>query len=54
MTVHKLEDRQRLFSFLQENMGFFTGAGNCSVAAFLYSAILTRNRYSGRTVVEII
>ena len=30
--------------FLQENSGFFTGTGNSSVAAFLYSAILTRKQ----------
>ena len=30
--------------FLQENSGFFTGTGNSSVAAFLYSAILTREQ----------
>jgi hypothetical protein len=40
--VHRLHERARLFAFLQENGGFFSGAGNSSAAAFLYSCILTR------------
>jgi hypothetical protein len=40
--VHRLHERARLFAFLQENGGFFSGAGNSSAAAFLYSGILTR------------
>jgi hypothetical protein len=42
VSVHHLQDRARLFVFLKENHGFFAGTGNSSVAAFLYSCMLTR------------
>ena len=37
LNIHKFSDEEDLFSYLKENVGYFMGNGNSSVAAFIYS-----------------
>ena len=42
LTLHRFDHKGSLYSFIRENIGYFTGQGNNSVVSFVYSCLLTR------------